>query len=124
MPRAKSAGESLGAARTAVEGDPRHFVHGLARYEEQAAHASLGGDSQIRQQHQVIDALKFDRRDDGDLGAAIAQIVGALRGNGEGQFVLTPQRPMRAAVHQRSGIEVLNDGDAELSQDKPVNGEI
>src|SRR6202035_261852 len=95
--------------------DALHFGDRLARYNEQAAHALFCGDGQVRQDHQIVDALKFDGRNDGYIRATITQIIGALRRYGKRKIVFIVESTSSKTVHQWGGIQVLHDRDAKFS---------
>jgi hypothetical protein len=63
-----------------------------------------------------LDALIFDGGNDGDVGGAGAQGFGALRRNGESEIVFAAQGAVGEAPDERSGVEILNDGDAQFGQ--------
>ena len=66
------------------------------------------------QHHQAVDALIFDRRNDGDIGFIAAQRFGALRWHRERKIVTAGQRAVGEAPHQRRGVEILDDGYSQL----------
>jgi hypothetical protein len=97
-----------------VQGDALYFRDGLARHDQQAAHAPLRGNGQIGQDHKIVDALEFNRRNDGNIGVPIAQIIRTTRRNGKREVVLTFQRAVREPIYQRRGVQILDDGYAEF----------
>ena len=116
MLRAENACQRLRAARAAIQGDAAHLSDGLFREDQQAANAIFRSDGEIRQDGQIADALVFDGGNDGDVRRTAAERIGAKRWHGERQVVLAVERAVGEAPDQRSGVEVLHDGNAKFGQ--------
>ena len=98
--------------------------NGFLGDEQQAADFFLRGDGEIGKDSEVGDALIFDRGNDGDVGFAGAEVVGALRGDGEREIVLALKGAVGETPDQGGGVEVLNDGDAKFRHKSLSNEEI
>src|SRR4029077_13792978 len=116
MPRTQNLCQRLRAPRTPIERNRPRLRNGYLGNQQQTPHAPLRRDRKIRQDHQVIDALILDRRNDRDVHSPGAQRFGTLRRHRKRQIVLALERPVRKAPDQRRGIEILNDGDARFWQ--------
>jgi len=110
----ENSGESLRAARTAVERDAFCKANGIFGDEEQAADAFFRGDGEVRQNREIGNALIFDGGNDGDICCAGAQRVCAERWNREGKVVFALQRAVGEAANERGSVQILHDGDAKF----------
>jgi hypothetical protein len=116
MLRAENACQRLRAARAAIQGDTADLSDGLLSDDQQAANAIFRSDGEIRQDGQIADALIFDGGNDGNIRRTAAKRFSAKRWHRERQLVLAAERAVGKAPDQRSGVEVLHDGDAKFRQ--------
>jgi hypothetical protein len=113
---AENFGEGLGAAGAGVQGHGLRLLNWTFGDQQKAADSVFRGDGEVGENGEVVDALVFDGRDDGDVGLFGAEGFGAQRGDGKREVVFALQRAVSEPANQRRGVEVLNDGDAELWQ--------
>ncbi len=73
----KDAHQRGGTARAGIERNTLGHFDRLLRKHQDAADGLLRGDGHSRQNHQILDALIFDGRDDGDVGFAARRSASA-----------------------------------------------
>jgi len=98
--------------------------NGFLGDEQQAADFFLRGDGEIGKDSEVGDALIFDRGMMAMSALPAAEVVGALRGDGEREIVLALKGAWVETPDQGGGVEVLNDGDAKFRHKSLSNEEI
>jgi hypothetical protein len=104
----------LRAAGTGVQRDAARLADGHFREDKEAADALLGGDGEIGEDDEIGNALVFDSGNDGNVSSGRAEGVGALRGDGEAEIVFAAQWAVGEAADERSGVEILDYGDAKF----------
>src|SRR5208283_2470274 len=110
---AENADQRLSAAGAAIECDAADFVDWLFGDEQKAADGFLRRDRKIGKNDEAADALQLDGGNDGDVDAAGAKRFRTLGRNGEGKLIFAAQRAVREPTDERSGVQVLDDRDAE-----------